>query len=64
MRPKVEAACGFVEATGGRAAIGVIEDAVGMFHGTCGTQIVPALHESRSNPEREASERAEQDSVA
>jgi carbamate kinase len=64
MRPKVEAACGFVEATGARAAIGVIEDAVSMVHGTYGTQIVPALHESRSDPARDAAARTERDSVA
>ena len=37
--PKVEAACGFVEATGRRAAIGATADAAEMFRGTAGTQI-------------------------
>ncbi|HEX5983822.1 MAG TPA: carbamate kinase [Solirubrobacterales bacterium] len=41
MGPKVEAACRFVEATGGRAAIGGLEDAVEIVRGEAGTQIAP-----------------------
>jgi len=37
MGPKVEAACRFVEATGKRAAIGRLEDAVALLDGTRGT---------------------------
>lgn len=39
MGPKVEAACEFVRATGGRAAIGALEDAAAVFAGTTGTQV-------------------------
>ena len=39
MGPKVEAACDFVRRTGGIAAIGSLEDAVNMLHGTAGTTI-------------------------
>lgn len=39
MGPKVEAACRFVEATGGRAAIGALEDAAAIVRGGPGTQI-------------------------
>ena len=42
MGPKVEAACRFVEATGGTAAIGALEDAVAIVAGTAGTTISPA----------------------
>ncbi len=41
MRPKVEAACRFVEATGGRAAIGALEDAPQILAGQAGTLVVP-----------------------
>jgi carbamate kinase len=40
MGPKVEAACRFVEATGGRAAIGALEQAAALVAGTAGTQVV------------------------
>jgi hypothetical protein len=40
MRPKVEAACRFVEATGRRAAIGALDDAVQVARGRAGTQVV------------------------
>jgi carbamate kinase len=40
MGPKAEAACRFVERTGGRAAIGALEDAEALVKGTAGTQIV------------------------
>ncbi len=41
MGPKIEAACRFVEATGGRAGIGALEDAVDIVAGRAGTTIVP-----------------------
>jgi carbamate kinase len=37
MGPKVEAACRFVEATGGTAAIGALEDAARILAGEAGT---------------------------
>ena len=42
MAPKVEAACRFVEATGGTAAIGALEDAVRIVAGESGTTVQPA----------------------
>jgi carbamate kinase len=39
MGPKAEAACRFAERTGGRAAIGVLENAAGLVAGTAGTQV-------------------------
>jgi carbamate kinase len=39
MAPKVEAAAGFVSATGGVAAIGSLEEALGLVNGDAGTQI-------------------------
>jgi carbamate kinase len=50
MGPKVEAACRFVKATGGRAAIGQLSAAVDLAAGTAGTQIV-----SPRRPGRDAS---------
>ena len=41
MRPKVEAACRFVEATGATAAIGALEDATLIVAGTAGTTVTP-----------------------
>lgn len=41
MGPKVEAACRVVEAGGGRAAIGSLEQLPGLLGGTAGTQVVP-----------------------
>jgi carbamate kinase len=41
MGPKVEAACRFVEATGGRAAIGALEDAGAILAGEAGTIVEP-----------------------
>lgn len=41
MGPKVEAACTFVELTGGVAAIGRLEDAVSILNGDAGTIITP-----------------------
>lgn len=43
MGPKAEAGCRFVEAGGGRAAIGAIEDAIAIFEGRAGTQILREL---------------------
>jgi carbamate kinase len=42
MGPKIEAACRFVEATGGRAAIGALADAAAILRGQAGTTIAPA----------------------
>jgi carbamate kinase len=39
MGPKVDAVCEFVRATGTRAAIGSLDDVVGVFAGTAGTQV-------------------------
>jgi carbamate kinase len=41
MAPKVEAACRFVEATGGTAAIGALEDAQRILAGDAGTVVQP-----------------------
>jgi carbamate kinase len=43
MAPKVEAACRFVEATGGCAAIGALGDALAIVHGEAGTTIAAAV---------------------
>ncbi|HVA51939.1 MAG TPA: carbamate kinase [Acidimicrobiales bacterium] len=40
MGPKVEAACRFVESRGTRAAIGTLDDALGLLGGTSGTTVV------------------------
>jgi carbamate kinase len=42
MGPKVEAACTFVERTGGRSAIGGLQDIEEIVQGSAGTQVVPA----------------------
>ncbi len=42
MGPKAEAACRFVEATGGMAAIGRLDDAEALLDGKAGTIVVPA----------------------
>jgi carbamate kinase len=42
MGPKVEAACRFVEATGGTAAIGALTDAAAIVRGEAGTIVMPA----------------------
>ena len=39
MRPKVEAACEFVEKTGGFAGIGQLEDVQALLNGEAGTMI-------------------------
>lgn len=41
MGPKVEAACRFVELTGGVAAIGTLEDAAAILRGEAGTLVTP-----------------------
>jgi carbamate kinase len=41
MGPKADAAARFVEATGGRAAIGALEDIAAIVEGHAGTQVVP-----------------------
>lgn len=41
MGPKVEAACRFVEQTGGRAAIAALDDAAEAVHSAAGTQVLP-----------------------
>ena len=45
MGPKVEAACRFVEATGGRAAIGSLTQIHQIVNGEAGTQVVPGTEE-------------------
>jgi carbamate kinase len=42
MAPKVKAACRFVEATGGMAAIGRLEDAAALLDGRAGTIVTSA----------------------
>ena len=42
MGPKVDAACRFVELTGGIAAIGTLEDAVAILRGEAGTIVTPS----------------------
>ena len=39
MGPKVDAACRFVEATGGRSAIGALTEIQQIVEGTAGTQV-------------------------
>ena len=46
MGPKVEAACRFVEATGGRAAIGSLTQIQQIVDGEVGTQVVPGTEEA------------------
>jgi carbamate kinase len=50
MGPKVDAACRFVEATGGTAGIGALQDAAAIVAGTAGTTVSPAgaAEESRA----------------
>jgi carbamate kinase len=42
MGPKVEAVCRFVELTGGRAAIGALDDVEAIMAGTAGTIVSPS----------------------
>lgn len=50
MGPKVEAACAFVEATGGIAGIGALADAADVLTGAAGTQIRPAAQTVLAEP--------------
>jgi carbamate kinase len=53
MQPKAEAACRFVERTGGRAAIGALEDAHALVSGMAGTQVaLPAGAPAAPAPRR------------
>ena len=45
MGPKIEAACRFVERTGGAAAIGSLDDAAEIARGSAGTQVAPSSGE-------------------
>ena len=45
MGPKVDAACRFVEATGGRAAIGSLNQIRQIVNGEAGTQVLPGTEE-------------------
>ncbi|WP_438295529.1 carbamate kinase [Streptomyces sp. HUAS TT7] len=47
MGPKAEAACRFVELTGGTAAIGALDDAQALLDGTAGTIVTPSGHAPR-----------------
>lgn len=49
MRPKVEAACRFVERTGGQAAIGSLSQLAEVAAGRAGTQVVPELVSARQD---------------
>lgn len=48
MGPKAEAACRFVERSGGRAAIGALDDAVAILQGSAVTHVVPNTASGRS----------------
>jgi carbamate kinase len=55
MAPKIEAACRFAEATGGRAAIGALEDAEAIVLGQAGTTVTalpvaPLLYDAAATP--------------
>jgi carbamate kinase len=54
MAPKAEAAAGFVAATGGRAAIGRLEDGLALMTGAAGTQVAVEARETvyRLSPEK------------
>jgi carbamate kinase len=56
MRPKVEAACRFVEATGGIAVIGALTDAASLLAGSRGTTILADARQTEYYEEPEASE--------
>ncbi|MFB6615617.1 carbamate kinase [Streptomyces sp. NPDC085524] len=56
MGPKVEAACRFVELTGGTAAIGALEDARAILDGAAGTVVTPSgrpLQDGTLTPEEQ-----------
>ncbi|HSC91933.1 MAG TPA: carbamate kinase [Gaiellaceae bacterium] len=50
MRPKVEAARRFVEATAGLAAIGALHEAAELLHARAGTRVLPATDAERTTP--------------
>jgi carbamate kinase len=50
MGPKAEAACRFVEATGNKARIGLLDDAVDLLAGTKGTVVEPAVDARATEP--------------
>jgi carbamate kinase len=50
MRPKVAAACRFVERTGKRAAIGAITEAAAILQGETGTQVIPGAADMTWHP--------------
>ena len=58
MGPKVEAVCRFVERTGGRAAIGSLDEIDDLLAGRGGTQVLP------DGPELEYGERKDRDARA
>ena len=49
MAPKVEAACRFVEQTGGLAAIGALQDALALLRGERGTRVIGAHPASKTS---------------
>jgi carbamate kinase len=57
MGPKVEAACRFAEATGGRAAIGALDDLEGLLDQTSGTQVSGASHSATATATENREER-------
>lgn len=50
MGPKVDACCRFVEATGGRAAIGSLDDIQELLEGVTGTQVMPDGQAGNADP--------------
>lgn len=58
MGPKVEAICRFVEATGGRGAIGSLEQIDELFSGHAGTQVHPDGHDIRYEERTSCDDRA------
>jgi carbamate kinase len=50
MAPKAEAVCRFVERTGGRAAIGALEDAARIARGDTGTQVCVGRRREERRP--------------
>ncbi len=51
MAPKVEACCRFVDATGGIAAIGALDDAGALLDGEAGTRVLPGSGTTTYHPE-------------
>ncbi|MGW3043990.1 carbamate kinase [Kitasatospora sp. NPDC001159] len=50
MRPKAEAAASFAERTGGLAAIGPLDNALGILLGTTGTTVLASAEEGKQEP--------------